>query len=211
MFSLTKAELDLFSRLNTPAKIQDYLDTLAFNYENKGDTCMSPRRVIKEKKAHCLEGAIFAATALLVSGQRPLVLSLKVLSDYDDDHAITLFKQNGYWGAISKTNHAVLRYRDPIYKTIRELALSYFNEYFLTSTGEKTLKGYSKPINLKRFGTDWITSPEDLWEIAETIYHSHHISIVPKINQKYIRPAQRIEKIAAKVKEWGKNSKRTTN
>ncbi|MFA6608310.1 MAG: hypothetical protein WCT07_00115 [Candidatus Paceibacterota bacterium] len=163
---------------------------------------MSPRRVIREKRAHCLEGAMLAATALLIAGGKPLVLSLKVSSDDDYDHVITLFKQNGYWGAISKTNHAVLRYRDPIYKTIRELVLSYFNEYFLTTTGEKTLQGYSKPINLRRFGTNWITSEEELWKISETIFYMPHISIIPEVNKKFIRKASKIEIDSADIKEW---------
>jgi hypothetical protein len=202
MFSLSEPELSLLLQLNTPGKIQNFLDTLSFNYEDKEETCMSPRRVIREKRAHCLEGAMLAATALLIAGGKPLVLSLKVSSDDDYDHVITLFKQNGYWGAISKTNHAVLRYRDPIYKTIRELVLSYFNEYFLTTTGEKTLQGYSKPINLRRFGTNWITSEEELWKISETIFYMPHISIIPEVNKKFIRKASKIEIDSADIKEW---------
>jgi len=165
--------------LTTPEKIQDFLDSIPFNYEEHGETCMSPMRVLSLEKAHCIEGAMLAACALAQSGHKPLVMSLKVRKD-DYDHVIALYRRNGYWGAISKTNHAVLRYRDPIYKTIRELALSYFNEYFLTTTGEKTLEGYSKPINLNRFGTKWISSDKDLWHIAETIFDIHHIPIVPE-------------------------------
>ena len=208
MFKLNKLEIALLSRLNTPDKIQDFLDSIPFNYEKKGETCMSPRRVLQEKKAHCIEGAMFAATALLLQGEKPLVLSLKVTKG-DDDHIVALYKKNGYWGAISKTNHSVLRFRDPIYKNIRELALSYFHEYFLVTSGKKTLYGYSKPINLKKFGMKWITSENDLWNIAETIYNMPHIKIIPSGNEKFIRLASNVEKRSANIKEWGKNEKRS--
>ncbi len=188
-------------KLNTPQKIQDYLDSIPFNYEKNGETCMSPFKVLKAKKAHCIEGAMLAATAIALYGQKPLVMSLKVKSG-DYDHVVALFKYKGFWGAISKTNHSVLRYRDPIYKTIRELALSYFHEYFLTKTGEKTLIGYSNPINLNRFGKKWQTSPLDLWNIARTIYDIKHIPIIPKGNEKYIRNATKIEMTAANIREW---------
>ena len=188
-------------KLNTPAKIQDYLDSIPFNYEKSGETYMSPIRVLKEKKAHCIEGAMLAASAMALQGQKPLVMSLKVKKG-DYDHIVALYKYNGFWGAISKTNHSVLRYRDPIYKTIRELALSYFHEYFLTKNGEKTLLGYSNPINLNRFGKKWQTSDKDLWDIAETIYNTKHIPIIPKGNEKYIRKATRTERAGANIWEW---------
>lgn len=188
-------------KLNTPEKIQTYLDSIPFNYEKDGETCMSPTLVFKHKKAHCMEGAMLAAAALMQNGHKPLIMSLKV-KDGDYDHVVALYKQNGYWGAISKTNHAVLRYRDPIYKTIRELALSYFHEYFLTKTGEKTLKGYSMPINLNKFGKKWLDSETDLWHIAETIYDGKHIPIVPKQNQRSIRDATLVERKAASIRDW---------
>jgi hypothetical protein len=201
MFRLTKSELKILSSLKTPQKIQDFLDTIPFNYEKNGETCMSPRRVLKNKKAHCIEGAFLGATALLLQGQKPLIMSLKVKKG-DYDHAITLYKQNGYWGAISKTNHSVLRFRDPIYRNIRELALSYFHEYFLNKNGEKTLIGYSSPINLKKFGTKWITEEDDLWDIAEIIYDSPIIKIVPEKNKNLIKKATKNERAGANIKEW---------
>lgn len=193
----------LFAKLNTPEKIQNYLDSIPFNYEHSGETCMSPARVLAEKKAHCIEGAMLAAAALMQTGQKPLIMSLKVRGD-DYDHVVALFKRNGYWGAISKTNHAVLRYRDPIYKTVRELALSYFHEYFLVSTGEKTLRGYSKPINLNRFGKSWVHEEKDLWKIAETVFDTKHIPIVPRANRNYIRVASTVEREAASLADWKK-------
>ena len=208
MFGLNKKELSILKKLNTPQKIQDFLDSMPTNNEKQGETCMSPRRVLKEGKAHCMEGAMLGATALMLQGQKPLIMSLKVAKG-DFYHAVVLFKQNGYWGAISKTNHAVLRYRDPIYKNNREVALSYFHEYFLTSTGKKTLRGYSKPVNLKKFGTKWITSEDDLWNITETIYDTIHLDIIPKGSEKYIRNAEPLERKAASIMQWQKNDTRT--
>lgn len=208
MFGLTSLELKQFQKLNTPQKIQDFLDKLPANAEKNGETCMSPRSVLKNKKAHCIEGAMLAAVALLVHGQEPLVLSLSTTKE-DEYHAVALFKQRGYWGAISKTNHNVLRFRDPIYKTVRELALSYFHEYFLTKNGKKTMLGYTRPVNLKRFGTKWITSEEPLWDMVETIYDMKHIKIVPKGSEKLIRKAHLVERKSASIKQWKKDDKRT--
>ena len=140
MFGLTKQELKIFKKLNTPIKIQDFLDKIPMNWEKKGETYFSPRRALEARKMHCLEGAIFAATALWLQGEKPLLLDLKAKGD--DDHVVALYRRNGYWGAISKTNHAALRFRDPVYKTIRELALSYFHEYFLDRDGKKILDFY---------------------------------------------------------------------
>lgn len=198
---LEPQELKILSRLKTPHKIQDFLDALQINHEKNGETCMSPSRVLKEKKAHCIEGAMFAATALWLQGEKPLIMSLKV-SRGDDDHIVALYKKNGYWGAISKTNHSVLRFRDPIYRTPHELALSYFHEYFLTVNGKKTMIGYSNPINLKRFGTKWVNEENDLWDIGNAIYKMPHKPIIPKGNERHIRKAHHIERTAASIKEW---------
>ena len=168
MFSEGSAEYATLEKLSTPQKVQTFLDKLPFNHERGGETCMSPARVLREKKAHCIEGAFLACAAFMLAGRKPLIVSLKVKKP-DDDHIIVLFKENGYWGALSKTNHAVLRYRDPVYRSVRELVMSYFHEYFWYTNGKKMLLGYTKPINMKRFGTKWITGEEDLWGIAETI------------------------------------------
>ncbi|MDD5152499.1 MAG: hypothetical protein PHS95_00655 [Candidatus Pacebacteria bacterium] len=208
MFGLNSKELTTLKRLNTPAKIQDFLDALPINYEKRDVTCMSPRRVLRERKAHCIEGAFLASVALMLQNKKPLILNLKVMEG-DKDHIVILFKQNGYWGAISKTNHAVLRFRDPIYKTTRELALSYFHEYFLNSNGKKTLLGYSRPINLKKFGTKWATEEEDLWDIAEKIFDTPYIRFVPKGNERFIRKASLLERKAGALVDWKKTDLRT--
>lgn len=209
MLELNKEEIKLLSKLKSPQKIQDFLDTLAFNYEKKGETCMSPRRVIRERKANCIEGAFLAGVCLWMQGEKPLLLNLKVNHKDDYDHVVVLYKQNGYWGSISKTNHSVLRFRDPIYKTVRELAMSYFHEYFLTVNGQKTMSGYSSPINLKKFGEEWVTEEKDLWEIAESIYDSKHFDVVPKVNEKLIRKAHSVECAGANISEWDIKDKST--
>lgn len=184
--------LSRLQTLSTPAKIQDFLDTLPFNHETQGETCMSPVRVLEAKKAHCFEGALLAAAALWLQGEKPLLMHL-LTGPGDDHHALALFKRNGYWGAISKTNHAVLRYRDPIYKTPRELALSYFHEYFLHN-GRKTLRAYSKPFSLARFGKSWITSEDDVWELALALRDSPHTPLIPPKNRSFIRNASPLER-----------------
>src|SRR3989338_6965732 len=153
MFGFTKAELKLLQKLNTPAKIQDFLERLRANFEKNGETCRSPRMVLLKRSAHCLESAIFAAACLRLMGHKPLILDLKA-HRRDLDHVIAPFKINNRWGAISKSNHAVLRYREPIYRNIRELVMSYFHEYFLDN-GQKTLRQYSALLNLNTFENGW--------------------------------------------------------
>ena len=208
MFNLSKKELAVLKKLNTPQKIQDFLDTLPINFEKGGDTCLSPRRVLREKKAHCIEGALLAATALWIAGEQPLLLDFKTTPE-DEDHVVALYKKNEYWGAISKTNHAVLRFRDPIYRTVRELALSYFHEYFMLETGKKTLKSYSSPFSLKPFGTKWITSEKNLWYIAKALDRSPHFPAIPKKNRALIRPISKLEQKAFRITEWTKKNPRT--
>lgn len=198
MFNLSKEEESFLRKLSSPSKIQEYLDSIPFNFEKDGETCMSPRRTLREGHAHCIEGGMLASVALLLQGRAPLLLNLKVDTS-DSDHVVALFQENGYWGAISKTNHAVLRYRDPVYKTIRELAMSYFHEYFLVRDGKKTMRGFSQPINMRRFGTRWITAEEDLWKIAETIYDSNYFLAIPKGNERYVRHAIKLEQQTASI------------
>lgn len=210
MLGLSADELAILKQLSTPQKIQDYLDALPQNFEKNGETYLSPRRVLREQKAHCIEGALLAAVALWLQGERPLLLDLKTFDiGVDPDHVVALYKKNGYWGAISKTNHAVLRYRDPIYKTVRELALSYFHEYFLVTNGQKTLRSYSRPVSLKRFGTKWITSEEDLTLIAEALDTAQHFSLIPIGHERHLRPASPVERKASSIPEWGKENLRT--
>ncbi|MFA5942507.1 MAG: hypothetical protein WC798_02430 [Candidatus Paceibacterota bacterium] len=215
---LTKKEYEVLKRLSTPIKIQDFLDTLAFNWEKGGDTHRSPRYVLKEKKAHCIEGALFAAAALWVHGEPPLLMNLSPRYGRGDfDHVVALYKRGGMWGAVSKTNHACLRFRDPIYRTPRELALSYFHEWFINETAEKVLEQYSKPLDLRRigvpsgagrFGTDWLTTEKDLWEIADALDEQPYYQLVPKGNWKYVRKADPMELKAGTLIEWPRSHPR---
>lgn len=200
---LTREEYAVLSKLSTPIKIQDFLDTLPFNFEKKGDTHMSPRRVLAQKKAHCIEGALLAAAALWIAGESPLIMNLSSLMGKGDvDHVVALYKRGGCWGAISKTNHAVLRFRDPIYRTLRELALSYFNEWFINETGEKVLECYSKPLDMRRFGTEWITEEKELWNVADALSERKHYFFVPKGSWRYVRRADSMELKAGRLVEW---------
>lgn len=199
-------EFGLYKKMNTPAKIQDFLNTIPFNFEPHGSTCRSPREVLKHKSAHCLEGALLAASILWYHGKRPLLLDLGT-PDNDTDHVVTLFKQNNHWGALSKTNHAVLRYRDPIYKTVRELVMSYFNEYFIDS-GAKTLRRYSKPFDVLQFEDEWLTSNRDMWNIEDEIIRSPHISILNTQMIHMLRRADNIEIQAGKIVEYTKQKRR---
>lgn len=154
---LTPAEHRTFARLDTPQKIQTFLDRVPANFCLNGDTAMSPRTMLKAKRAHCAEGAVFAAAALIYHGKPAWLVDMRARPT-DQDHIITLFKVRGLWGAISKTNHAILRWRDPIYRNPRELMMSYAHEYTLAS-GQKSLLEYSRPISLTGYAPN-------RWEIG---------------------------------------------
>lgn len=208
MFGLTKGELVVLKKLSTPIKIQNFLDATPLNWEKKGETYMSPRRVLREHKMHCLEGALVAAVALWIQGEKPWVLDLKTYGD--DDHVVALYRCRGYWGALSKTNHAALRYRDPVYKNLRELAVSYFHEYFSNATGRKTLRSFStRPFNLAGLGTHWITAEEELFDVAAAIDSAPHSQIFPKKSRCFIRRADPMELQAGKIIEWKRTDPRT--
>lgn len=208
MFGLTKQEEKILRRLDTPIKIQDYLDRLPINHEKQGDTHYSPRMVLQKQKAHCIEGALLAAVAFWIQGKPPLLLDLKTKQN-DDEHVVALFKQNGYWGAISKTNHSVLCFRDPIYKTVRELAVSYYHEYFRTSDGLKTLVSYSRPFDLRNLGEAWVTSEEHLWYLDDRLNATQHYALVPKENRRYLRNATAFACLVQKTQEWKKSNPKT--
>ncbi len=205
---LSKEEEKIFKELSTPVKIQDFLDTLPRNMEKHGDTVMSPRMVLRERKAHCIEGALLSAAALWYHGMPPWVIDLKA-SNEDFDHVIAVYRKNGYYGAISKTNHAGLRFRDPVYKTVRELAMSYFHEYLHDHNDHKTLRAYSGLIDLKKFGDKWIVSEEDLFDLACRLDDVKHFPVAPKANLRMLRPADHIESMVNHIEEWKKSDPRT--
>lgn len=206
MSFFNEKEKTLFKKLNTPAKVQDFLNTFPFNFEKparhggNGETLKSPILTLRARRAHCFEGALLGAYLLSVHGYTPYILHLKSV-DEDYDHVITPFKEGDFWGALSKTNHAVLHYREPIYKNIRELALSYFHEYFLDN-GKKTLRQYSELFNLNNFKGDWVTTEKDLWILDKKLDKIKHFDIVPKNYIKKLRKADRIEIEAGKIVEY---------
>lgn len=198
-------EFKMLKRYNTPEKIQTYIEQIPMNHEEEGETCLSPLSALRTNRAHCFEGAMLACVCLMLQDEKPTIINLKV-EKTDFDHIVTVFKQNGYYGGISKTNHLVLRYRDPVYRSVRELAMSYFHEYFLVKNGKKTMLGYTNPINMKRFGTSWMTREDDLWDIAEIIYDMPYNRVVPPQNKHLLRRATSFECGGGAIMEWPENS-----
>jgi hypothetical protein len=166
-------EREILRRLTTPANIQRFLDCeIGYNKEREGPTCRSPRRVLRDRVAQCLEGALFGAAALRVQGFAPLLLDLEAVRD--DDHELAIYRVRGHWGAIAKSNFAGLRFREPVYRSLRELVMSYFEHYY-NDSGEKTLRAYSRPVDLSRFDRiGWMTAEQDLWEISDYLCGIRH-------------------------------------
>lgn len=176
--------------LRSAEAIQRYLDE-EVKYNDGPTTFRSPRRVARDRVAHCLEGALFAAAALEQLDHAPLILDLAAVRD--DDHVIAVFRENGHWGAIGKSNYAGLRYRTPVYRTLRELVMSYFEHYY-NPRGEKTLRAYSRPILLTRFDhLDWRNTEQDLWDVASYLVDLPHFSVLPApIERKRFRMDRRL-------------------
>jgi hypothetical protein len=195
------SELRLFARLDTPAKVQNFLETVPINFELDGETCRSPRQLIKTRRAHCFEGAAFAAAVFLFHARPPLLMQL-FTKDEDDDHAIAPFRVRGFWGAISTTNHAVLRYREPVYASPRELAMSYFHEYFLHD-GKKTMVAYSPVLDVRDHAReDWIIADEGICYISHRLMHAKRIPCAPKAALDALRKADPREREAGKLTRW---------
>ena len=194
-------EFRVLGKLTTPRKVQDFLNEIPINKEKGGDTCTSPLVTLRRNRAHCMEGALVAALALWMHGGKPLILDLKS-SRGDVDHLVALFRKDGRWGGITKTNHAVLRYREPVYRDIRELAMSFFHEYFLHS-GKKTLRSYSaRPFDLSRWKGDWVTAEEDLWALSDAIDEAPHTAMLTTKQIAGLRLADHVEIRAGKIVEW---------
>ena len=181
-FGLSPQSLRTLRALETPVRIQRFIDALEYQYAN---TAWSPERVLREHKGHCLEGAVLAAAALRVNGYPPLLMDLEAV--HDDDHVVALYREKGrdggrergLWGGIAKSNFAGLRFRAPIYRTLRELALSYFDDYY-NLRGQRTLRAYSRPVDLKRLDRQhWMTSGEDVWCVPELLIAARHYPLFP--------------------------------
>jgi len=176
VYGLTRGETALLRRLSTPDKVQRYLDGLTYNLEKGGDTVRSPRRVIRDRTAHCAEGAFFAAAAFRVNGRPPLIVDLE--ADNDDDHVLAVYRDRGLWGSVATSKFSGLRFRTPVYRTIRELVMSYFEDYF-NWDGERTLRACSRALSLARFDRiNWMTAEGDLWPVVEWLAVVRHTPLV---------------------------------
>jgi len=178
-FGFTASELRTLRALKTPAGVQRFLDDLPYNL---GYTARSPRKVLQDHTASCLEGGIFAAAALRALGFPPLIFDLE--ADRDTDHVIAIFKVREHWGSVAKSNFTGCRYREPVYRSLRELAMSYFNIYF-NLRWERTLRRYSRPVNLARFDhLSWMATEKPVWFIAEYLCKIPHIPLLTPAMEK---------------------------
>ena len=169
----TPAELRKLRSLKDPHGIQRFLDDMPYHL---ADTAWSPRLVLRENTSHCLEGAIFAAAALRANGFPPLLLDFE--AEHDTDHVMAIYRVNGHWGAIAKSNFTGCRYREPVYRSLRELAMSYFNLYF-NLRRERTMRTFSRPVNLRRFDhLQWMTTEKPVWFIVNYLFEIHHYKLL---------------------------------
>lgn len=185
-WGLSPEDMRTLRSLKTPARIQKFVDELTYKY---ADTAGSPQRVLRERAGHCLEGALVAAAALRVNGHPPLLMDLEAV--HDDDHVLAIYRERGLWGSIAKSNFAGLRFRAPVYRTLRELAMSYFEHYY-NLRGERTLRAYSVPVNLARLdGKNWMTAEEDVWCVTDLLVDARHYQLMP---DKVARELPRLDK-----------------
>ena len=171
--AFTPAELRKLRSLKDPHGIQRFLDDMPYHL---ADTAWSPRLVLRENTSHCLEGAIFAAAALRANGFPPLLLDFE--AEHDTDHVMAIYRVNGHWGAIAKSNFTGCRYREPVYRSLRELAMSYFNLYF-NLRRQRTMRTFSRPVNLRRFDhLQWMTTQKPVWFIVNYLFEIHHYKLL---------------------------------
>jgi len=196
---LTAEEGRLLKALKTPERIQRFVIGLNANFELNGDVLRSVRGVLRHREAHCLEAAFTAACALWLQGEPPLLMDLTAQGD--SDHVVTLFKRDGCWGAISKSNHVWLRWRDPVYRSLRELAMSYLHEY--TRDERKTLRTYSVAVDLRRFKTEaWITNEEDCWEVGAALDDVRHYPLITAAQARRLAPRDATEMRADDIVQY---------
>ena len=184
----TPTELRKLRSFKEPYGIQRFLDDMPYHL---ADTAWSPRRVLRERTSHCLEGAIFAAAALRALGFPPLLLDLE--AENDTDHVLAVFRTKGHWGAVAQSNYTGCRYREPVYRSLRELTMSYFNIYF-NMRGERTLRNFSRPVKLARFDDlQWMTTEEPIWFIPNYLCDIHHYKLLrPALVKRLHRVDQRL-------------------
>lgn len=202
---LTPKEMAIFARLSSPGKIQDFVTGMPSNSEPDGDTCYSVRVALRRNCCHCIEGAFIAACALMLHGMPALLMDFQ--AEGDDDHVLALVRQGQFWGAISKSNSIWLRWRDPVYRSPRELAMSYFHEYILGP--KKSLRRVSRPFDIGAYRhEDWITSEEDCWNMAGEIDRAPHVAVVSARQARRLKLRDRFETYADTIKEFAKDGKR---
>jgi len=199
--SLGSREFAQLERLSTPQKIQSFINAIPANHEQGGETILSVREVLRQRRAHCIEGAFVAACALWVHGKPPLVMHLDcAASDYP--HVVALFRQGGAWGAISKTNGAVLRFRDAVYRSLRELAMSYFHEYS-DKRGRKTLRSHSAAFDLRKIDPAlWVTRESACGEANDRLAALRHYPLISARQERLLSRRDAFEREAAKVVEY---------
>lgn len=203
---LTKAESRKLLALTTPWQIQKFVVGLPANFEPSGDTLRSVRGVLRHRVAHCIEAAFTAACALWLRGEPPLLMDLEAKGDFD--HVVALFRRNGCWGAISKSNHVWLRWRDPVYRSLRELAMSYLHEY--TDKQRKSLRAYSVPIDLRRFApADWVTKEDDCWEVGAALTDVRHYDLLSPAQARALTPRDATEMLANDLVQFESEDRKT--
>ena len=191
-FGFTPREFRTLRSLKSPERIQKFINDLPYH---NADTAWSPRWVLRERTAHCLEGALLAAAALRVNGFPPLIMDLEGIQD--SDHVLAVYRVDGCWGTIAKSNFSGLRFREPVYRNLRELAMSYFDDYF-NYRGERTLRAYCKPINLSRFDKQgWMTSEKSVWFVPQLLLEVPHIPVITK------KQARRLTRVDARCYQAG--------
>jgi len=189
-FGFSSEELALFRTLSRPEKIQQFLDEgLNYNKEPGGPTCRSPRRVLRDRVAHCIEGALLAAAAFRMHGLPPVIVDMEAVRD--DDHLLAVFRHGRFWGAVGKSNYAGLRFREPVFRSLRELVMSYYPYYF-NLDGEFSLRTYSRPVDLRRFDLiNWMTAEDELWAISDYLYEMPHRRLLTPAQERKRRRADR--------------------
>ena len=196
---LSEGDARIIAALSTPHEIQDFVSALGANAEKNGDTCMSVSQTLKHGYGHCIEGAFVAATALWMAGSPPLLMDMQAKDDHD--HVVALFRSHGCWGAISKSNHVWLRWRDPVYRTLRELAMSYFHEY--ANKDKKTLRTYYVSFDLRRFKSkQWITNSDSCWDIAWALDQCRHYNLLTPAQSRALKSRDKIELRANRLLEY---------
>jgi len=198
---LSAREYATLARLTTPERIQAFINAIPANHEPDGETVHSVRSVLRHRVAHCIEGALVAACALAINGEPALVMHLDC-APHDNPHVLALFRRRGHWGALSKSNGAWLRYREPVYRTLRELAMSYFHEFFDTH-GRKTLRAYSRTLDLRRVDPAlWVTNAGSCWAVHDMIAALRHYPLVSHAQARALSRRDAHERTAARLVQY---------